>query len=248
MKLSPKSSTPKRFDCEVLAVGAHPDDVEFGCGAVIAAATQAGGKARLIVCSRGESGSRGTPKVRTAEAAAGARALGATIEFLLLDGDSLLEHKPAHALALAALLRRYRPRVLLAPTPVENQHPDHCRLGRIARDAARLARYGGIAALKRRPPHAVEHVLFYAVTPEGAPEGERPLLIDVSSDSVQLAWRTAMAAHASQSAVRPYAELQLARATAWGLRAGCGSAIGLYSDAPLIFPTLAALPGAARRF
>ena len=50
----------------LLAFGAHPDDIEFGCGGVIAAETQAGRKAHFVVCSRGEAASNGTPKRRMA--------------------------------------------------------------------------------------------------------------------------------------------------------------------------------------
>jgi LmbE family N-acetylglucosaminyl deacetylase len=57
---------------------------------------------------------------------------------------------------------------VLAPSVVENQHPDHARLGRMVRDAARLARYGGVKEL-RLPPHAIGQLLFYAVTPEAEP-------------------------------------------------------------------------------
>ena len=62
----------------LLALGAHPDDIEFGCGGVIARETRAGRKAHFVVCSRGEAGSYGTPKERVAEAKRAAARLGAT--------------------------------------------------------------------------------------------------------------------------------------------------------------------------
>jgi LmbE family N-acetylglucosaminyl deacetylase len=80
---------------------------------------------------------------------------GATVEFVELDGDASLEAKAAHALELAAVIRRVRPGIVLAPSLVENQHPDHPRLGRLVRDAARIARYGGVAKLRARPAHAI---------------------------------------------------------------------------------------------
>ena len=52
----------------LLAFGAHPDDIEFGCGGVIAGETSAGRRVHFVVCSRGEAGTHGTPKQRTAEA------------------------------------------------------------------------------------------------------------------------------------------------------------------------------------
>src|SRR5437667_374827 len=87
------AAPPAKFPelAPLLAFGAHPDDVEFGCGGVIARETRAGRKVHFVVCSRGEAGTYGTPKQRTAEAKKAAEILGATIEFLELDGDAHLE-------------------------------------------------------------------------------------------------------------------------------------------------------------
>ena len=231
MKPSPTlnlKSTP------ILAFGAHPDDIEFACGGVIARETRSGRPAHLVVCSRGEAGSFGTPRERCAEARRAAAILGATLEFLLLDGDARLEMRSRHAIALAGVIRRVRPAVVLAPSPAENQHPDHSRLGRMVRDAARLARYGGVAGLARRPPHAIGRLFFYAVTSGAEPPGAQPVLIDVSAPDILAAWTAAMEAHASQVRARPYVEIQLARARVRGLEAGIGHAIALYPGDPLV--------------
>jgi LmbE family N-acetylglucosaminyl deacetylase len=232
----------------MLAFGAHPDDIEFGCGGVIARETLAGRAAHFVICSRGESGTHGTPAERAAEARKAAAILGATVEFVLLDGDAQLEVKAAHALKLAAVIRRLRPGVVLAPSLVENQHPDHPRLGRLVRDAARLARYGGVAKLRAKPPHSIGPLFFYAVTPEAEPAGVLPVLMDISGPKVVAAWTAAMEAHASQMRTRNYVELQLARARAQGLRAGVEYAQPLYPHDPLVFDSLAPLTRAARRF
>jgi N-acetylglucosamine malate deacetylase 1 len=242
--------TPKyRSDpAPILAFGAHPDDIEFGCGGVIARETQAGRAAHFVVCSRGEAGTRGTFRRRTAEAKRGAARLGATLEFADLGGDSHFEASPAHALKLAAIIRRVRPAVVLAPTPVGNQHPDHAAVGRMVRDAARLARYGGIRELRRWPAHAVGQLLFYAVTVEGEPPGVAPVLIDISAPAVLLAWKEAMEAHTSQAQMLPYLGLQFARASVYGHRCGVSAAMALYPNDPLVFPSLTALGRAARQF
>src|SRR5262249_49189647 len=78
----------------------------------------------LVVCSRGEAATHGQPEQRVIEARKAATLLGATIEFIEFDGDSHLEVRAAHAIALAGVLRRVRPGVVLAPSVVENQHPD----------------------------------------------------------------------------------------------------------------------------
>src|SRR5271168_2339096 len=97
-----KRTAKQAFDSSpLLAFGAHPDDIEFGCGGIIARETRAGRGAHLVVCSRGESASSGTPVRRVAEARKAAAILGATLEFVLLDGDASLEVTPAHALKFA---------------------------------------------------------------------------------------------------------------------------------------------------
>lgn len=232
----------------ILAFGAHPDDIEFGCGGVIARETLAGHATHFVVCSRGEAGTHGSPAQRSAEAKKSAARLGATLEFLDLGGDACIEVRRAHVVKLAAIIRRVRAPIVLAPTPVENQHPDHVALGRMVREAARLARYGGVQALRRWPAHAIDQLLFYAITVEAEPAGVPPVLIDVSAPRVLRAWREAMAAHASQARTRHYLELQEARARVQGQRSGMAMAIALYPNDPLVFASLTALGRAARHF
>jgi len=232
----------------LLAFGAHPDDIEFGCGGVIANETLAGRKVHFIICSRGESGTHGTPKQRMAEAKQAARLLGATVEFVELDGDAHLEVRAAHAIKLAAIIRRLRPGIVLAPSLVENQHPDHWRLGKLVRDAARLARYGGLKELRRQKSHAIGQLFFYAVTSEAEPRDVTPLLVDVSAPEIISAWTAAMNAHASQTSARNYIELQLTRARLLGARAGIGHAIALFPNEPLVFDSLVQAGRGARRF
>lgn len=222
----------------LLAFGAHPDDIEFGCGAVIAREAQARRKIHFVICSHGEAGTHGTPRQRTSEAKKAAALLGATIEFAEFDGDSHLEIRAAHAVKLAGFIRRVRPGIVLAPSLVENQHPDHWRLGRLVRDATRLARYGGLKELRRQPRHVIGQLFFYAVTPEAEPR-DITVLIDVSAPEIISTWTAAMNAHASQTGARNYVELQLARARYHGLHAGVSHAIPLFSNDPLVIDGLA---------
>ena len=245
MKPSPKSRPEL---APLLAFGAHPDDIEFGCGGVIANETRAGRPAHFVICSRGEAASHGTPNQRVAEAKKSAALLGATIEYVKLDGDAHLEVRTAHAIKLADIIRRVRPGIVLAPSLVENQHPDHPRLGQLVRDACRLARYGGVKELRRAPVHAIERLFYYAVTPEAEPANITPVLIDVSAPEILAAWTSAMEAHGSQAAARNYVELQLTRARLRGLRAGIGHAIALFPNDPLVMDSLAQASRGARRF
>jgi LmbE family N-acetylglucosaminyl deacetylase len=232
----------------LLAFGAHPDDIEFGCGGVIARETSLGRAVHFVVCSRGEAGTNGTPAQRTREAKNAAALLGATIEFLDLGGDGHFEIRAAYAIKLAAIIRRVRPGMVLTPSVVENQHPDHAKLGRMVRDATRLARYGGLKELRRAQPHAIGQLFFYAVTPDAEPMDTGRVLVDVSEHSVIAKWTAAMAAHDSQMRTRNYVELQLTRARVNGLRAGVEYAVVLFPNDALVVDSLATLERAARRF
>jgi LmbE family N-acetylglucosaminyl deacetylase len=182
------------------------------------------------------------------EAQRGASLLGATVEYVELDGDAHLEIKAVHALKIAGIIRRTKPGIVFAPSLSENQHPDHFRLGRLIRDAARLARYGGLSDLKQLAPHSIDQLLYYALTLESEPTDISPLLIDVSSPEVLAAWTAAMEAHESQVTGRNYVEIQLARARLRGLSAGVTHAIAVYpADAP-VFDSLVPLSRGARQF
>jgi LmbE family N-acetylglucosaminyl deacetylase len=241
-----KPTTSRR--APLLAFGAHPDDIEFGAGGVVAREAQLGRPIHFVVCSRGEAASNGSPAQRAREARRAAAILGATIEFAELGGDAHFEAQPRYAIKLAAIIRRVRPAVVLAPSVVKNQHPDHVVLGQLARDACRLARYGGVKELRKLKPHGVGQLFFYAVTPEAEPvEGGR-VLVDISAPGIVATWTAAMAAHASQMKTRNYVELQLTRARLNGLRAGVEHALPLFPGDSLLVDSLAAIERAGRRF
>jgi LmbE family N-acetylglucosaminyl deacetylase len=245
MKPGPKSQTKLP---PLLAFGAHPDDIEFGCGGIIASESRLGRPIHLVLCSHGEAGTHGTPKQRIAESKKAAKILGATIEFIKLDGDAHLEIRAAHAIKLAQILRRTRPGIVLAPSVVENQHPDHWRLGKLVRDAARIARFGGLKELRRQTSHAIDQLFFYAVTPDAEPRDISPVLFDISAPGIISTWTAAMSAHHSQVKARNYIELQLTRARLLGARAGIGHAMALFPNDPLVLDSLAQSSRSARRF
>lgn len=111
---------------DVLAIGAHPDDVELGCGATLAKLARQGKKVGILHLTRGERGTRGTAEERRKEAEGAARALGA-VELDFLDcGDGSLRTGEAEEDALIAKLREWRPELLLGPSP-SDRHPDHAR-------------------------------------------------------------------------------------------------------------------------
>jgi LmbE family N-acetylglucosaminyl deacetylase len=231
----------------ILAVGAHPDDIEFGCGGLLLAEAAHARKVSLCVCSRGEAGSNGTPDEREAEARRAAKLLGATIEFLELGGDSHLEISSANNVAVARRIRLERPDVLLAPIPASGQHPDHIVVGQLCRHAARLARYGGLAELRDLPPHAIKHHFEYAVTAGVEPGRHHPAIrVDISDQFER--WVELMECHQTQLRTRRYLELQTARARLGGLEAGVEYAQALYATDDLLIASLAELPASVRLF
>lgn len=241
MSLTPKSSA------RVLALGAHPDDIEFGCGGVLLAEAARGNKIHLHVCSRGESGSNGTPADREAEARSAALLIGAKLKFLELGGDCHIAATIPNALTIARAIRTVRPEILLAPTATPDQHPDHAVVGRLCVDALRLARYGGIAELRDLPPHAVGHSFAFAVTPSAEPSRDCAAVhVDISA--YFQAWVHLMECHKTQLRTRDYIELQTARARLLGVQAGVEYAQALFMSDHLLVKTLAELPPAVRLF
>lgn len=111
---------------DVLAIGAHPDDVELGCGGTLARLAREGRRVGILHLTRGERGTRGTPAERQAEAERAAAALGAAAMDFLDCGDGGLRTGPAEEGSLIAKLREWTPDLVLAPTP-HDRHPDHTR-------------------------------------------------------------------------------------------------------------------------
>lgn len=231
----------------ILAVGAHPDDIEFGCGAIVLAEHQRGALINWAVCSRGEAGTHGTPDLRQQECESAARLCQAKVHWLEMGGDAHLEDRFENAITLARVIREVRPRVVLAPTLVSNQHPDHGVVGRLVQKAARLARYGGLQELSDRgEPHAIAVLLFYAVTPGAAPVGATEIAVDVSA--VVGEWEAMMRCHQSQLQTRDYVDLQLTSSRLAGLQFGHAHAQMLYSEEALMVDSLAWLAAAKRQF
>lgn len=231
----------------LFAVGAHPDDIEFGCGGILLTECARGSNISLCICSRGEAGTNGTVDERAAEARAAAKSLGAEIEFLALGGDCHLEVSAVNNLAIARRIRVVRPDILLGPVGSINQHPDHAVVSQLCRNAARLARYGGLEELRDLAPHAIKHHFEYAITPGAAPPNDRAKIrIDVSEHFAR--WIELMECHATQLRTRSYVELQTARARLLGLEAGVEYAQALYPADDFLFRDLGELPTSVRLF
>ena len=229
---------------KILAVGAHPDDVEFGCAPILIQEVRNGHEARILVTSQGEAASAGTPEERAQEARDAARIIGAAIQFLELGGDCHIHHNPANAMTMALEIRRFKPDVILAPHLGENQHPDHAAVGKIVRDGARLARYGGLRDLEELPPHQITSLYYYTITQVIVPPPE--LIVDVTA--AREAWESAIQCHKTQMKTRNYADLVMSRARTLGAAIGVEYAVGLWLNDPVRVASLADLPLSSRYF
>jgi len=178
--------------CDVLAVGAHPDDVELGCGATLARLAVKGLRVAIADLTAGEMATRGTPEVRAREAGTAAGALGVAWRTCLGFPDAGLDAGDAgQVAAVAALLRSAAPRAVLLPHPGD-PHPDHAAAAALVQRAAFLA---GVARFRpdAGAPHRPRLLLAYP--------GPRQLLspdVVVDVTATYAAKRAALAAHASQ--------------------------------------------------
>jgi len=229
---------------KILAVGAHPDDVEFGCAPILIQEVRNGHEARILVTSKGEAASAGTPEERAQEARDAARVIGAAIQFLELGGDCHVENNTANAMTMAREIRRFKPDVVLAPHLGENQHPDHSAVGKMVRDAARFARFGGLRDLEDLPPHPITSLYFYTITQVFIDPPE--LVVDVST--VREAWEAAIQCHKSQMKTRNYPDLVMSRARTLGAAIGVDYAVGLWLNDPIRVASLGDLPLSSRYF
>jgi LmbE family N-acetylglucosaminyl deacetylase len=233
----------------ILAIGAHPDDIEFGCAHVLIQEARRGNRVQLLVLSRGEAASHGTPESREAEARAAAALIGtemtrAEIEFLDFGGDCRIEPTPANAFAIARQIRKFQPSIVLAPHTGENQHPDHGVVGKLTRDACRFARYAGLADLQDSPHHAVAALYYYTITQQ-LPD-PHDVVIDIGD--VVTEWEAAMRCHASQMQTRSYADLRLTAARNLGLSIGVEYAAGFYANDPVRVAALSEITLSSRHF
>ncbi len=227
----------------ILAIGPHPDDIEFGCAAVLIKEVRKGNQVRMLVLSRGEAGTAGTPELREQESRAAARLIGSSVEFLDFGGDCHLQYTAQNAFRIATEIRKFKPAIILAPHPQENQHPDHTAAGKLVRDACRFARYGGLEELKPHPVHKIGNLIFYNITQHlQKPE----LVIDISD--VLEEWEEVMRCHESQVMSKGYIDLQKTGARLLGLTIGVEYAMGLFANDPIRLETLSELERSSRNF
>jgi len=123
---------------DLLAIAAHPDDVEQTCGGTLLRMAEAGYRTAIIDLTAGDMGTRGSPEIRVAESAAAATILKVTHRENLHFPDARLENSLAGRMTLAQRLRELRPRTVILPY-WEGRHPDHYRTAEMGYEACFLA-------------------------------------------------------------------------------------------------------------
>ena len=109
---------------DILAIGAHPDDVELGCGATIAKEISAGKKIGILDLTRGELGTRGSAAIRDIEANNDAKLLGVSIRENLAFADGFFVNNKEHQLEVIKIIRKYKPEIVLC-NAIDDRHIDH---------------------------------------------------------------------------------------------------------------------------
>ena len=123
---------------DILAFGAHPDDVELGSGATIAKEVANGKKVGIVDLTRGELGTRGSAEIRDVEAAAAAKILGVVARENLEFADGFFVNDKEHQLAIIRMIRKYRPEIVLC-NAIDDRHIDHGKGSKLVSDACFLS-------------------------------------------------------------------------------------------------------------
>lgn len=163
---------------DVLAIGAHPDDVEVGIGGVVRKLVEQGHQVGILDLTQGELGSRGTVEERRTEAQQAAEILGAVCRENAQLPDGSLANTTEQQRKVIPFIRMYRPRVILAPMRGD-LHPDHDAAHFLVRDANHFAGLTKLDADSGLEPWRAERVYFYGVYREL----EMPtLVVEVSAE------------------------------------------------------------------
>lgn len=123
---------------DILAFGAHPDDVELGCSGTIAKEVSLGKKVGVIDLTRGELGTRGSVEIRDQEASLAAEILGLTVRENLNMRDGFFVNDEAHQMEIIKRIRKYRPEIVIC-NAIEDRHIDHGKGSKLVSDACFLS-------------------------------------------------------------------------------------------------------------
>lgn len=157
---------------DILAIGAHPDDVELGCGATLAKEISKGKKVGILDLTRGELGTRGSAEIRDQEAANAAEILGVKIRKNMEFSDAFFVNNVSHQLEIIKIIRLYRPELVIC-NAVEDRHIDHGKGAKLVADACFLSGLRKIETLWKgnnqpawRPKNIYHYIQWKNLTPD----------------------------------------------------------------------------------
>jgi bacillithiol biosynthesis deacetylase BshB1 len=123
---------------DILAFGAHPDDVELGCSGTIAKEISLGKKVGIIDLTRGELGTRGSVEIRNNESEAAAKIIGVSIRDNLDMRDGFFLNDESHQMRIIEIIRKYKPEIVLC-NAIDDRHIDHAKGSKLVSDACFLS-------------------------------------------------------------------------------------------------------------
>lgn len=157
---------------DILAIGAHPDDVELSCSATLAKEISRGKKVGILDLTRGELGTRGSAEIRDKEAKEAAKILGVKIRENLEFSDGFFVNNVAHQLEIIKVIRKYRPDVVLC-NAIEDRHIDHGKGAQLVADSCFLSGlrkietiYQGNDQPEWRPKHVFHYIQWKNLKPD----------------------------------------------------------------------------------
>ena len=156
---------------DILAFGAHPDDVELGCGGTLLSAIAEGKKVGVIDLTKGELGTRGTTSQRLKEAQLASEVMGLTVRENLGMADGFFKNNKENQFAIIETIRRFQPSIIFCNAP-EDRHPDHGRAASLVEDASFLSGlskihtlHNGVAQEAWRPTQVFHYIQSRSLAP-----------------------------------------------------------------------------------
>lgn len=156
---------------DILAIGAHPDDVELGCGGTLAKLISEGKTVAVIDLTQGELGTRGTNVTRAEEAAESTRIMGYVSRENLKMKDGFLVNSEDYQMQIVKMIRKYQPEMVFA-NAIDDRHPDHAKASKLVSDACFLS---GLVKIETtlnnerqkawRPKHIFNYIQWKNITP-----------------------------------------------------------------------------------
>ena len=157
---------------DILAFGAHPDDIELGCGATIAKEVSLGKKVGIVDLTRGELGTRGSAELRMIEASNAAKILGVSVRENLGFADGFFTNDKKHQLEIIKMIRKYQPDIVLC-NAIDDRHIDHGKGSKLVSDACFLSglvkietELEGKQQEKWRPKHVYHYIQWKNIAPD----------------------------------------------------------------------------------